>query len=187
MITSHFGFREAPFQFVKDPDYVFRSRAFTDAYEAAQAAVRRARLVTLICGKRGSGTSVLLHTLCRTGFAKAHCAALDVSGLWAGEGFIGLACHALGVGDRDGQTPGHALRIALGQYHARGVPVIFAIDEAHEQLIEDLRKLIGVLRYEEAHRPLAQLLLAGSLDSAARLQSGARFDRKSFAWTARAR
>lgn len=165
---SFFGLFERPFSLTPDPRYHFRSRAHARALGSLSTGLSRHAPLLLLTGDLGTGKS----TLCRT-IVRAHQRATQVvhvanALLSPEELYRRLVCDLGAVPSSEAgrrRLPEAGIEelerwlVARLRQPGRAAPLVL-IDEAHLLPLSTVHRLLGLLSFESADRPLAQVLLA---------------------------
>lgn len=165
MFEAFYGFSADPFRLTPDRDFCFDHANFSKARAYVEYALLRGEGFVVITGHPGMGKTTLIRDLqarlVATG-ANMQIGLVANSRLDA-EDLLRMAAHAFGLEVPVGTKS--ALLIQLNAFfatqHRAGRRVLLIIDEAQDLLVAGLEELRLLTNFEQAGKPLLQILLVG--------------------------
>ncbi|WP_186343060.1 AAA family ATPase [Allochromatium palmeri] len=165
MFEAFYGFSADPFRLTPDRAFCFDHANFSKARAYVEYALLRGEGFVVITGHPGMGKTTLIRDLqarlMATG-ANMQIGLVANSRLEA-EDLLRMTAHAFGLGVPVGTKS--SLLIQLNAFlltqHRAGRRVLLIIDEAQDLLVSGLEELRLLTNFEQAGKPLLQILLVG--------------------------
>lgn len=162
MYTSHFGFREKPFNVTPNPRFFYTNPGYQEAYANLLYGIRERKGFLVLTGEVGTGKTTILRRLMENLESTVRFVFFYNTNLTFEE-LLSFICEELGLQIRgEGQLPKiQALNEFLLEQLKKGSTGVLFIDEAQnlsEKVLENLRLLSNL---ETSTEKLLQIVLAG--------------------------
>lgn len=173
MFEAFFHLRCDPFAVSPDPQFLYPTRAHTEAVAGLFYGLQAQKGVMALSGEVGTGKTLVLRCLLRALDPERVVCAYVFHTLLAGEELLRYIMAALGV---EAPAQGKAemllqLGAHLARQHQRGVTSALILDEAQNLSFESLEEIRLLTNLETSDTKLLQVILAGQPELDEKLQS----------------
>lgn len=173
MYESFFHLRCDPFVVSPDPEFLYPTRAHTEAVAGLFYGLQAQKGLMVLTGEVGTGKTLVLRCLLRSLNPQQVACAYVFHTLLAGEELLRFAMAALGAEAPAGGKAELLLQLGahLARQHQRGITSVLILDEAQNLTIESLEEVRLLTNLETAEAKVLQVVLAGQPELDEKLDS----------------
>lgn len=173
MYQTFFHLRCEPFAVSPDPQFLYPTKAHTEAVAGLFYGLQAQKGVMALCGEVGTGKTLVLRCLLRSLDQERIACAYVFHTLLAGEEMLRYIMAALGV---EAPAKGKADLLMqfgahLARQHQRGITSALILDEAQNLTAESLEEIRLLTNLETSDTKLLQVILAGQPELDEKLDS----------------